>query len=570
MLRIIGFLILVALLALGAAWIAEQSGDLILTAGHWRIETTLPVAVLGFGIALASCIFVWWLLRGLLRTPQSVRAKRRARRLARARNAITHGLIAIGHGDAAGARSNAALARRLSGDDPLALLLVAQSAQLDGDRAAATRAFRAMTDRPDTLLLGLRGLFIEAQRADDPVSAYQIAEEALRSSPGVGWASQAVLGLRCAHRDWDGALGIIERDAQVGATDRKTYRRRRAVLLTARALELEGSDRDRSRSSIMEAVKLAPTLVPAAVLAARFESEAQQTRRAMRLLEAAWVANPHPDIADAYAHVKLGDSARQRLVRIEALAAKAPDHPESRLAVARAAIDAQEFTLARAALAPLLAAPTQRVCMLMAEIERVANSDEGRSRAWTQAAVRALHDPAWTADGYVSDRWHPISPVTGRLDAFHWQTPVASLPGERIVDVTLANEQPVSQLPGPADSPPPVDEIAAEPAPAEPAAETAAPSDSAPDQLAAGSDDNSEIATQPAEPPTPPPAASPPLFRHRPVNGTGAAPAAVIPILRAPDDPGTEPSATASDEFGEMLAQQRPGGWRGFVRRLKG
>ena len=39
--------------------------------------------------------------------------------------------------------------------------------------------------------------------------------------------------------------------------------------------------------------------------------------------------------------------------------------------------------------------------------------------------------PAWTADGYVSDRWRPVSPVTGRLDAFQWQTPVAALPSDR-------------------------------------------------------------------------------------------------------------------------------------------
>ena len=36
----------------------------------------------------------------------------------------------------------------------------------------------------------------------------------------------------------------------------------------------------------------------------------------MRIVETAWLAQPHPDLADAYAHVKLGDSARQRLVRV--------------------------------------------------------------------------------------------------------------------------------------------------------------------------------------------------------------------------------------------------------------
>ena len=151
----------------------------------------------------------------------------------------------------------------------------------------------------------------------------------------------------------------------------------------------------------------------------------------MRIVEAAWLAQPHPDLADAYAHVKLGDSARQRLVRVETLAAKAPGHIEGALAIARAAIDASEFARAREALAPFIAAPTQRVAMLMAEIERTEHGDSGRARAWTLRAVRALHDPVWTADGYVSDRWRPVSPVSGRLDAFQWQTPVAALPSDK-------------------------------------------------------------------------------------------------------------------------------------------
>ena len=182
-----------------------------------------------------------------------------------------------------------------------------------------------------------------------------IAEEALKLAPASTWASHAVLGFRCAKGDWSGALAILDNNLASGLIDKPSYRRQRGVLLTARALELETIDRDLSRDSIMEAVKLAPTLVPAAVLASKYQSEAHQIRRAMRIVEAAWLAQPHPDLADAYAHVRLGDSARQRLVRVETLAAKTPGHPESALAVARAAIDASEFVRARAALEPLIA-----------------------------------------------------------------------------------------------------------------------------------------------------------------------------------------------------------------------
>src|SRR6476659_639548 len=464
MIRIILFLLLIALAAAGAAWVEDQTGEVVLSWGGWRIETTLPVLALGLGLVAVASVMVWTIVRALWRMPQRVRHSRRERRHSRGRHAITHGLLAIGHGDSTAARLHADVARRHAAHDPLALLLHAQSAQLDGDREAAKTAFRAMAEREDTRLLGLRGMFIEAQRADDPVSAVMIAEEALILAPSSTWASHAVLGFRCARADWSGALAILDNNLASGLIDKPTYRRQRGVLLTARALELETVDRDASRDNVMEAVKLAPTLVPAAVLAAKYQSEAHQIRRAMRIVEAAWLAHPHPDLADAYAHVRLGDSARQRLVRMETLAAKAPGHPESALAVARAAIDASEFARAREALAPFIEAPTQRVAMLMAEIERTEHGDSGKARAWTLRAVRARHDPAWTADGYVSDRWRPVSPVTGRLDAFQWQTPVASLPSDKGTTIESSAFEEAMLA-----APPPKRVTAASAAPAEPA-----------------------------------------------------------------------------------------------------
>ena len=343
MYRIILYLVLIALAAAGAAWVADQTGDVALTWGGWRVETSLPVFALALGATIVAAMLAWAMLRALWRAPERLRHRRRERRQARGRHAITQGLLAIGHGDSAAARRHADVARRDAGHDPLALLLHAQSAQLDGDRDGAQRAFRAMAEREDTRLLGLRGLFIEAQRADDPVAAVMIAEEALKLAPASTWASHALLGFRCANGDWNGALTILDNNLASGLIDKAAYRRQRGVLLTARALELEKVDRDKSRESAMEAIKLAPTLVPAAVLASKYQSEAHQIRRSMRIVETAWLAQPHPDLADAYAHVKLGDSARQRLVRIETLAAKAPGHIESALAIARAAIDAAEF-----------------------------------------------------------------------------------------------------------------------------------------------------------------------------------------------------------------------------------
>ncbi|MDP1346267.1 hypothetical protein, partial [Klebsiella pneumoniae] len=48
----------------------------------------------------------------------------------------------------------------------------------------------------------------------------------------------------------------------------------------------------------------------------------------------------------------------------------------------------------------------------------------GKVRQLLSQAVRAPHDAAWVADGVTTERWAPISPVTGRLDAFEWRGPV--------------------------------------------------------------------------------------------------------------------------------------------------
>jgi HemY protein len=541
MARLVLFLVLIALAAAGAAWIAEQSGDVALSWHGWRVQTTLPVFALALGIAIVAAILLWSMLRGLWRAPERVRRARRARRHARGRHAITHGLLAIGHGDSSAARAHAHVARRHAADDPLALLLHAQTAQLEGDREGAERAFRAMAERKDTRLLGLRGLFVEAQRADDPRAAVAIAEQALKLSPGSTWASQAVLGFRCAQGDWKAALTILDNNLASGLIDKAAWRRQRGVLLTARALELEQLDRDLSRESIMEAVKLAPTLVPAAALASKYQSEAHQTRRAMRLIEPAWLAGPHPDLADAYAHVKPGDSARQRLVRIETLAAKTPGHIEGALAIARAAIDASEFSRARAALAPFIENPTQRVAMLMAEIERGEHGDTGRARGWALRAVRARHDPVWTADGYVSDRWRPVSPVSGRLDAFQWQTPLAALPSDKDITVEASTFEEAMLAPPVRETPREVTESTTAPA----------------------AQDNSPA-------PAAPEAAPPPTSRARQDAAPSVPP--VIPIVRAPDDPGIDDDEPPADEFAEPTEPSRSqaGGWRGFLSRWGG
>jgi HemY protein len=437
MIRVLLYVVLVFALAIGFVWLAERPGDLTVVWQGYEIRTSLLVAAAALVVGLIFLIVLGAFIRAVIRTPRSVGEFFGGRRRDRGYRALTRGMIAIGAGDPRAARRASEEARSLLGGEPLVLLLTAQAAQIGGDAVAAREAFEALSASRDTRLLGLHGLFIEARRQNEHAAARHFAEEAMLISARIAWAGGALFDYQCQAREWQGALATLATNVDSGAISRERAQRLRAVLLTARAMEVEAGKPDEARGLAQEAHKLAPDLVPATVLAARLLTRNGDVRRAMRVLESGWRALPHPDIAEAYAMVR-GDSVRERLKRIRRLADFHVNHIEGAMAIARAAIDARDFPAARAALAPFTQGEaTERVCLLMAEIEEAENGDQGRARTWLRRAVVAKRDPVWTADGRVFEAWAPISPVSGRVDAFEWRV-VAEAPRALPPDSAMA------------------------------------------------------------------------------------------------------------------------------------
>ena len=452
MIRVLIYFAIVTVAALGAVWMADHPGTVLVTfGGREYAGSTLMGAILLIAVAVLVVI-LWGLIRFIFRVPSLVSGASRARRRRSGLAALSRGMVAIGAGDSDAAQRHTVEAERLLKREPMVLLLRAQAAQLSGNQDKAEATFAEMLNLPETRALGLRGLYIEAQRRGDPEAAYAYAEEALRSGT-LPWAGEAVLAYRAQRGDWAGALTAVERNAGGRLVDRPTANRQRAVLNTALASEISERDPDEALSLLRDALKVEPTLVPAAALAGRLLTRKGDIRRAAKLVETAYAATPHPDLADAYVAVRPGDAAADRLARAETLARIAPRHPESLMAVSRAALEAREFERARTTLKPLLDSedggrPTVKVCRLMAEIEEAEHGETGSLFEWLQRASRAPRDPAWVADGMVSDRWAPVSPVTGQLDAFAWTTPKEQMSrGEDLHEIRMRRAPPIDDVP---------------------------------------------------------------------------------------------------------------------------
>lgn len=424
MIKLIFTLAVLLALAFGFAELADMPGFILIEAGGMEIRLSLLTGLVGLVSLILSVMVIWWMIRVIFRLPGIMRLSSRLRRRANGQTAISRGFIALGNGDARAAKRYAEEAMRLLGAEPLPLLLKAQSAQLSGDAKGAENAFRAMLEEKETASLGLRGVYIEAERRGDSLTMQQSAEEALRQAPETAWANAAMLSFAAQKRDWAGTIRILDQSISRRLIEREVGRSQRAILITAAAQDKRESNPDEAKALALEALALTPGLVPAAVIAATHFTAKGNYTKAAKILEAAWKLNPHPDLAEAYTHVRLGDSAVDRLARAKMLQKLSNYGRESRFAVARAALDARDFSLARRELDSIvLEKPTTRACLLMAELEEQENDNSGAARAWLARAARAPRDPVWMADGVIAQEWAPLSPVTGRIGAFEWREP---------------------------------------------------------------------------------------------------------------------------------------------------
>jgi len=427
MIRLASWIVGSLLVAALAAWVIALPGTLSLEVAGYRMQPRLGTAIVLLLLAAALVIFLWAVLRRILGAPRAMARRRALRRREQGVEALSDAVIALQSGDPARARLMAREAQARLPDNSAARLLEARADLALGDMPAAREHYRALIASEKTAIAALTGLYDQARTQHRPEAALTFARKALNLSPDSAWAAEAVFDDLVQHGQWAEAVAMVNAEPAASREAKARKRRRQAVIETARARQAETGQPNAALDHALTALKLLPDFVPAALIAARLYIDRGEARRAQSLLRRIWRATGHPDAAALYAHSHPGASAVDRLKRMRELVELPAAHRAAAMALARAAIDAYDWPLARQALEPFSGNDaTQGIASLMAEIEEGQNGDQGKAREWLARAVRAPRDPAWTADGIVSDEWEPVSPVTGRLDAFEWKVPVAS------------------------------------------------------------------------------------------------------------------------------------------------
>lgn len=489
MLRIFGFFVFVGVLTFGAIQLADNPGAIAIEWLGYRIDTYFGIALIALFIGLWLVIALYRMFRGLLGLPGGFMDRRATRRRDQGVNALSLGMAAIAAGDAEEARKQARRAEKLLDDPAKTRLLSAQAAALGGDTAAADRYFDALTERPETKFVGLVGKLRQALEAGDTAAALPLARQARNLRPDSAFAARSLFTLETGAEDWDEAqktlFDAVRRDL-IPEDEAKRYRI--AIdMERARLRDLDG-DAEAAADFAARALKVDPGFVPAVRLVARADQKNGRARKAQRLVEDAWRAAPHPELARLYSGLWPEDDPAQRFKRLQKLTGSDGGGAVGRVALAETAIAAELWGDARAALERIPSDErTATVYRLLAYLAQAEHGDAAEARGLLEQAGTAPPDATWTCEdcGATASDWSVICGNCGNFASLTWKQPprvstLVSLPPETDMPVPdpelLTNE--LEAVAGPAPDPAP-ETVAAPPVTVpespEPLAEGAAP-----------------------------------------------------------------------------------------------
>lgn len=427
-------------LTYGAIWLAGLSGGAVIAVAGLEISLSPLQMVIALGLLVIAALLLLWLLglsAGLLRflaggeTTLSRRFGRSRER--KGMQALTEATQALAAGEGSTALARAERANRLLDRPDLTRVLVAQAAEMAGDRSRAETMYRQMSTAPGTRFVALHGLMRQRLAAGDSATAAGLARKALAEHPANAEVQDTLLRLQADSGDWAGARETLAAKQRSGTLPRDVWRRREAVLALAQATT--EADDSRAREGALTANRLAPDLVPAAVAAAQALVHDGKQRQAARILRKAWDAAPHPDLAAAYAALAPDEGPQERLKRFEPLLRIHPDDPETRMLLAELQIAAEDFPAARRALGNLPGEQANaRALTLMAAIERGSGEEDAVVRGWLTRALTAPRGRQWVCGNcqQVHAQWQPLCSHCHALDSLEWRESAgdaATMPG---------------------------------------------------------------------------------------------------------------------------------------------
>ncbi|MCP5075498.1 MAG: heme biosynthesis protein HemY [Rhodobacteraceae bacterium] len=437
LIRIFVFIGVITAAAFGASFLIETGGEVRLSFGGTEYTFEPLVALIGLVMLLLGCWLSLKLLGLLLAVFRFFNGDETAitryfmrNRERRGFDALADGMVALAAGEGRIAVAKAAKAERYLERPELTHLINAQAAEMSGDTKRALKYYKNLLQNDRTRFVGVQGIMKQKLSEGDTDTALKLAEKAFALRPQHDPTLETLFSLQTDKEEWSGARKTIEAKVRASILPRDVGRRRDAVLSLADARRLlDSGEITTGKEAALQANKLSPDLIPAAVLAAEMHTLDNNKRGAAKVVKKAWTGNPHPDLAAAFAEVEPEETPSARLKRFASVIKLRPDHSESKMLQAELMLAAEDFPGARRAIGTLAdTEPTARSLAIMAAIARGEGADEKVVRGWLSKALNASRGPQWicSACNKIHLQWSPKCGNCAGFDTLDWKTPPES------------------------------------------------------------------------------------------------------------------------------------------------
>ena len=437
LIKILSFVAMVMLISFGAGRLMEaQGGVMIQYAGLELSFGALQAALLVLGLLVSFWLvlkllgLVVALLRFINGDETALSRYFDRNRERRGFEALSDGLMALASGDGRDAMAKARKADRLLNRPDLTNLIMAQAAVANGDRQTAKTTYKKLLKDPKTRFVGTYGLLQQHLQDGDTEVALKLAEHAFALKPRHGETQDVLLKLQAGQEDWRGVRTTLTAKLKHGSLPKDVHKRRDAVFALSQSRDLRAEGKlEEAQIYAVEANRLAPGLVPAALLSAEGHREQKNVKQAIRILRAAWQLAPHPDLAAGFAALAPDEASAARLKRFGQFTKGTESHPETKMLMAELYVAMADFDAARRALGDLAKTdPTMRALTILAAIERGDGADDQSVRQLLTQAISAQRDPQWICDncGHVHHDWEPVCLNCEAIDSIAWKRPPMS------------------------------------------------------------------------------------------------------------------------------------------------
>lgn len=395
----------------------------------------IPVALLIFGVCLASFLLAHLVLKFLMQVKKQIMVQTNHKNATAAVSKkdaddaiifVLKTMTATTEGDLSAARKYLKKLENLIGKSVLTQILELKILKGEKNFDAVEKLSFELLKNKDAELVGLKALVETSSNKNDFEKALLSANKAFQARQDLYWVIENAFLLRARSADWVGALEVLEAGFKKKLISAEKFNELKAIALYVLShSEAKNQKHFNAVKFLRQSCHLAPDFVPSALdLAVCFEKN-NQLEQAKKTLIHIWRRNPTYSVAKTYLSLFADKSPLEQVLRLENLALL--NHKNSSLnnyLLAEYDMKAKLYDKARAEIEVFLInnPATKKIITLIEKYEKTVNHNKKAAENWHKRTSTCADDCLWVCSHCknTSAKWKPFCPKCGKFNPFSW------------------------------------------------------------------------------------------------------------------------------------------------------